>query len=72
MNCNDIENLLFEYVSGRLDEKNRQIVADHLKTCPTCCAELAVIEKFNQLTEPCLSIVVEAPEGYFDTRIFWS
>jgi anti-sigma factor RsiW len=41
--------LLGAYVLGSLDERERQEVDDHLRTCPACAAELAELEPMRAI-----------------------
>jgi len=40
MNCAECKELLVEYIEGLLDESRKQQVAEHLKDCPNCRAEV--------------------------------
>jgi hypothetical protein len=40
MKCTEIKELLVAYVEGLLEEPEKQAVAEHLKDCPACQAEL--------------------------------
>ena len=40
MNCAESKELLVEYIEGLLDESQKQQVAEHLKNCPNCRAEV--------------------------------
>jgi outer membrane lipoprotein-sorting protein len=40
MNCTESKELLVAYVEGLLEEPEKQAVAEHLKDCPACQAEL--------------------------------
>jgi hypothetical protein len=40
MKCTEIKELLVAYVEGLLEESEKQAVAEHLKDCPACQAEL--------------------------------
>ena len=40
MNCTECKELLVEYIEGLLDESQKQQVAEHLKDCPNCRAEV--------------------------------
>ena len=40
MNCAESKELLVAYIEGLLDESQKQTVAEHLKDCPSCQAEL--------------------------------
>jgi anti-sigma factor RsiW len=43
MNCAESKELMVAYVEGLLDEKNKRSVAEHLKECASCRAELKEI-----------------------------
>jgi hypothetical protein len=50
MNCDEIKELLSEYVDGVLDEKTKALVEAHLSTCRDCKEELASLQKLvNEL-----------------------
>lgn len=40
MNCTECKELLVEYIEGLLDESQKHLVAEHLKSCPACQAEM--------------------------------
>ena len=40
MNCAEYKEFLVEYIEGLLDESRKQQVAEHLKNCPNCRAEV--------------------------------
>ena len=40
MNCEETKELLVAYVEGLLEDSEKQAVAEHLKDCPACQAEL--------------------------------
>ena len=44
MNCDDIKELLSEYVDGALDAKTKALVDEHLSTCKDCEEELASLK----------------------------
>jgi len=44
MNCEEIRELLSEYVDGVLDPKTKALVNEHLSTCKACQAELASLK----------------------------
>lgn len=45
MNCDDVENVLYDYVTQRLDEAELKAVEDHLKTCEICKVTLKMMEE---------------------------
>jgi len=45
MNCTDVENLLYDYVTERLHNEEREAVKAHLKTCEICRAKLSTVQK---------------------------
>jgi serpin B len=45
MNCKDIEELLYDYASKRLEGKDKELVDNHLKTCELCRDKLLTVEK---------------------------
>ncbi len=42
MKCNDVQNLISDYLSGSLNEDTRAEIETHLAACPSCRAETAV------------------------------
>ena len=40
-----IETLLYDYITGRLDDHKREVAEEHLKTCEQCKHDLAIMEK---------------------------
>ncbi len=40
MNCAECKEILVSYIEGLLDESQKQTVAEHLKDCPSCQAEV--------------------------------
>ena len=53
MNCTECRELLIEYIEGLLDESQKQTpigqaVAEHLKNCPNCLAEMNELKKLNE------------------------
>jgi Putative zinc-finger len=40
MNCEEIKDLLSEYLDGELDQRERKLVEEHLENCPGCAEEL--------------------------------
>lgn len=55
MNCGKVSGLLSPYLDGELEPSERNLVANHLKTCSTCRRELAelqaAVQIFRQLPE---------------------
>ncbi len=48
MKCKRIIRNLPAYLDGELDEKEKQAVSQHLKTCPDCKKELAILSKQDE------------------------
>jgi len=46
MNCEEIQNLLSEYIDGELAEGERLRLDDHLENCPDCREELAHLREY--------------------------
>ena len=62
MNCEEIKELLSEYVDGVLDAKTKALVDEHLSTCKGCKEELASLKALvNELG----SLEPVAPPGDF-------
>ncbi len=40
--CENAEQKIIDYLDGQLDEKQRQLMEDHLKACTTCANDLAM------------------------------
>jgi hypothetical protein len=47
MNCAESKELMVAYIEDLLDEKNKQLVAEHLKDCASCQAELKGISNLH-------------------------
>ncbi len=47
MNCAESKELMAAYIEGLLDEKDKQSVAEHLKDCASCRAELKEINNLR-------------------------
>jgi hypothetical protein len=47
MNCAESKELLVAYIEGLLDTEKKQIIAEHLKTCVSCQAELKEISSLR-------------------------
>lgn len=45
MNCNDIDNLLYDYITGRLNDEAHENVDAHLETCEVCRGNLAIMQE---------------------------
>ncbi len=48
MNCEEIKELLVAYVEGLLKDSEKQSVAEHLKDCPACQAELQEMKGLHE------------------------
>ncbi len=48
MNCTECKELLVEYIEGLLDESQKLAVAEHLKDCHDCLAEVNELKKLNE------------------------
>jgi len=51
MNCNDIDNLIYDYITGRLNDEERGNVDVHLKTCEICKGNLAIMRETLSLID---------------------
>ncbi len=47
MNCNDIRDLLDEYLEGSLDEQQHLLIKKHLQTCSGCSLKLADLQAYK-------------------------
>ena len=61
MNCEQMRNLLDEYVDGELSAEGRRAVERHLAGCEACRAELEALKKTAALVGSLPK--VNAPEG---------
>ena len=48
MNCTECKEILVEYIEGLLDESQKQAVAEHLKDCQTCQAEVKQLTNIHE------------------------
>ena len=64
MNCNDIDNLLYDYLTERLNPGERKNMEAHLETCELCRGNLAIMRE----TLPLLDYWTppEVSEGFAD------
>jgi hypothetical protein len=44
MNCEDVKNLIIEYIDGGLDSEDRRRFDEHLSSCEECATELANVK----------------------------
>jgi len=51
MNCNDINKLLYDYITGRLNDEDHENVDAHLKTCEVCRGNLAMMQETLPLVD---------------------
>lgn len=56
MNCNNIKNLLPEYLEGKMSDKTEQAVREHLDSCEDCKQLLACLEKSEALLKDMPSV----------------
>ncbi len=59
MDCEQVKPILDEFADGQLSAADKRMVEEHLRTCPSCGEDLAVIRKtfdlltdFRELSEP--------------------
>ena len=62
--CDKIERLLSDYIDGTLSERQRSVVALHLRSCEACKRELVDLKKTNHLLEN-FYIEPEASDAYY-------
>ena len=64
MNCNDIDNVLYDYITDRLNLEEHENVDAHLKTCEICMGNMAIMREtlplLDSWTPP------EVSEGFAD------
>lgn len=62
MNCNEVKDNLSLYIDDELSEEEKNLINEHLQSCPECSKELeeyrTVIRMLNELPDE------EPPEGY--------
>ncbi len=66
MKCEKIAKNLSAYLDGELDEKEEQAVYEHLKTCPGCKKELAILSKQDEYIKQLKQV---APSPEFNTGV---
>lgn len=69
MDCRDIILLLPEFLTNRLNDKEKRSVQEHLNKCENCKNEFKEIGNLLNFAEANTTKYEEAPEGYFDE--FW-
>lgn len=69
MDCRDIVLLLPEFLTNRLNDKEKRSVQEHLNTCERCKNEFKEIGKLLNFAEANTTKYEEAPEGFFGE--FW-
>ncbi|AWT25610.1 MULTISPECIES: mycothiol system anti-sigma-R factor [Corynebacterium] len=47
--CDDLVDVLYEYVDGGCDESLRARLAAHVENCPTCLEQLGIEQQVRQL-----------------------
>ena len=62
--CDKIERLLSDYIDGTLSERQRSVVALHLRSCGACKRELVDLKKTNRLLEN-FYVEPEASDAYY-------
>ncbi len=62
--CDKIERLLSDYIDGTLSERQRSVVAVHLRSCEACKRELVDLKKTNHLLEN-FYVEPEASDAYY-------
>lgn len=62
MNCTEFSELLFSYIEGELNDSQRKLFEEHIKTCSSCEKEFRAYQKMmNDIhTLP----MEEMPKGY--------
>jgi hypothetical protein len=45
MNCNDIDKLLYDYITGRLNDEEHENVDAHLESCEVCRGNLVMMQE---------------------------
>jgi anti-sigma factor RsiW len=51
MNCNDIDKLLYDYITGRLNDEAHESVDAHLETCEVCRGNLTMMQEALPLVD---------------------
>ena len=62
--CDKIERLLSDYIDATLSERQRSLVALHLRSCEACKRELVDLKKTNHLLEN-FYVEPEASDAYY-------
>ena len=68
MRCDEVRTLLSGYIDGELDEKDRDIVEQHLAVCEACRAEHAKLKRLEEVTSE-MKFIEPAKEVWDD---YWS
>ena len=58
MKCSSIKKLLSNYVDESVSDKEKDVIAEHLKTCPACQQEMAVLQRLGETLD-----LVGSPEA---------
>jgi hypothetical protein len=66
MNCKEIENFLPLYPDDLLSAAEKQAVEEHLKSCPKCCKEMALLQKTEKMAHDLKEV---EPPPWFKQRI---
>ena len=67
MNCTECKEILVEYIEGLLDESQKQAVAEHLKDCQTCQAE---VKQLTNLHEQLVSNGNTVAQSNLENKVF--
>lgn len=51
MNCSDVDNLLYDYITGRLSEEDHRSADAHLANCEVCTGNLAIMRETLPLVD---------------------
>jgi predicted anti-sigma-YlaC factor YlaD len=58
MKCSHIQKLLSDYLDESVSDKEKAVIAEHLKTCPACQQEMAVLQRLGETLD-----LVGSPEA---------
>ena len=61
INCCQLAELLFDYVSGELSDERRTLLEEHLRVCPPCMVYVETYRVTIRLTK-CLKAAPMPPE----------
>jgi len=68
MTCLEYKELIMGYLDNELEDKQKQILEEHLASCPDCKSELEEFKKLKQMTD---SIILSEPEDKMWQQ-YWS